>query len=227
MVLTLKRAVAVALAVAIHATGLAAQQGSAPILKPTGEIRPLLYGFALGCASCPPGERGRGRSGGGGGPPVVSYRSYPEVLAVAPGSAAEQAGIAEGDILQSIDGMSVLTDAGARRLALATAGETVRLGFQRDSKSIVVSLALGESARGRGNGPKRIYGGYVAMQGRLNGDVRMEIWSDEPMYPQEAADSNSMVLRIGTGTIIKVQLKKDSTDSGGGRSGRGRTGGKP
>ena len=90
--------------------------------------RPVLFGFALGCIDCTPGEGGRGRVGGGGSgrtntPTVWSYRKFPQVEAVIPGGAADSAGIREGDILRAIDGLLLVSAEGTRRMSTAAAGE--------------------------------------------------------------------------------------------------------
>ena len=219
MVLSHRLPIRIALISLLSAITLGAQQ-PAPPLKQTGEMRPMLYGFALGCVDCAPGEGARGR-GRGGAPPIYSYyRNFPHVLAVAPGTAAEQAGIKVGDILQSIDGLSVLTDAGATRLARATEGETVRLVFERNSKPVTVSLLLGAStARKPGSGPSYIGTGYMALQtgAPWKGQMKMEIWSDDPIISTDSVsdskNSGVMVLRIGTNTVIRLELTKDSTTS--------------
>jgi membrane-associated protease RseP (regulator of RpoE activity) len=218
MVLTLRRAAFVALITGMHAMPVVAQRSATTNQPRTGEARPLLYGFALECIDCAPGEGARGR--GAGQPVVLSYRSFPHVIAVAPGSAAEHAGIKEGDVLKSIDGFSVITDTGAKRLARAAAGQQVKLGFERNSKPIAISLVLGPIANPRtGIGPERVYGGYIAMQGAVPVLMKLEIWSDDPIIPTDPDSTNSFVIRIGTGTIIKVHQTKDSTGSLGKRPG--------
>jgi membrane-associated protease RseP (regulator of RpoE activity) len=131
------------------------------------------------------------------------------VAGVAPGSAAEQAGIRPGDVLQSIDGLSLLTEQGASRFARASAGEVVRLTFERKSEPVNVTLTLGARAPGQVGGPVKMISGYLAMQGHVQGDVSIEIWTDEPIFPRDSTDT--VVLRIGTNTIIKMRFKKDST----------------
>lgn len=144
---------------------------------------------------------------------MVSYRSFPQVLSVAPGTAAEQAGVKEGDILQSIDGLSVITDAGAARLASAKAGEQVRLVFERNSKPLTISFMLG-GTNARGAGPTIIVTGYLAMQ-TATGDMKLEVWSDDPIFPQAPTFTDGhgeIVLRIGEKTVMRLRLKKDSTE---------------
>jgi membrane-associated protease RseP (regulator of RpoE activity) len=226
MVLSRRLPIRIAFMALVSAIALDAQQPASP-LKQTGEMRPMLYGFALGCIDCAPGEGARGR-GRGGAPPVYSYyRNFPHVLAVAPMTAAEQAGIKVGDILQSIDGLSVLTDAGATRLARATAGETVRLVFERNSKPVTVSLLLGASTtRKPGAGPSHIGTGYMALQtgAPWTGQMKMEVWSDDPIVSTDSVsdskNSGVMVLRIGTNTVIRLQLTKDTTATSRGPSAR-------
>jgi membrane-associated protease RseP (regulator of RpoE activity) len=202
MVLT-KHAAGLALAAALTASRLDAQ--AVPSTLATVAARPLLYGFALECSSCTPGERGRG---GGGAPPVWTYLEFPRVAAVVPGSAAEEAGIRSGDVLQSIDGFSILTAQGATRFARASAGEIVRLVFERDAKPAAVTLALGATIANRKGGPLKVFTGYMTLQGHVAGDVKLELWSDEFIVQHDSADM--LILRIGSGTIVKLQLKKDS-----------------
>jgi membrane-associated protease RseP (regulator of RpoE activity) len=200
----IKHAAAVALAAILAASHIGAQV--APGALSAIGARPLLYGFALECSSCTPGERGRV---GGGAPPVWTYREYPRVAAVAPASAAEEAGIRPGDILQSIDGLSLLTVQGTTRFARAAAGEIVRLVFERDSKAVPVTLTLGAAPASQKGGPLKIFTGYMTLQGHVQGDVALELWSDEAIVQRDSADT--LILRIGTSTILKLHFKKDST----------------
>jgi len=216
MVLSLRKIALVGLIVFANAEVAAAQRGLPPNAPRSNDVRPMLFGFALGCLNCQPGERPRGR---GGAPPVVSYRSFPQVLSVAPGSAAEQAGIKEGDILQSIDGISVLTDEGATRLARATEGDQVRLVFERNSKPIEIPLVLGANVGRKLGGPRHINLGYMSMQ-TATGDMKLEIWSDDPVVSGEPTFTDGwgeMVLRIGDKTMIRLRLKKQPPDSARGK----------
>src|SRR4051812_10656673 len=76
--------------------------------------RPRLFGFALECESCAPAQSG---GGFGRGPLAVwHYTKYPRVFAVAAGGPAERAGIKVNDLVVAIDGVSLLTADGARRM---------------------------------------------------------------------------------------------------------------
>ena len=222
MVLNSRRAACVAACVATLGASLTAQQPRAPQTPQSAQLRrgeehPLLFGFALECAvNCAPGERARGRSGGGGS---AALEHFPLVIAVAPGSAAERAGIHPGDRLTSINGRSVITDAGAQRLANAKAGELVKLEFERDGKPITVSLLLGSTPNPtKASGEQRIFGGYAALHGEhVHGNLDIEIWSDEPIVPTDS--TGTVIMRIGTSTLIKMRLAPDSADTS--RAGRG------
>lgn len=205
----IKRSAAVAMAAVLTATSLGAQRGTPPTLSAVGSVRPLLYGFALECVNCVPGERARGGGGASATPGIWTYREYPRIAAVAPGSAAEQAGILPGDILQSIDGVSLLTVQGATRFVRANKGDEVRLVFQRESKPVAVTLTLGATSTSPSGGPVKMISGYLTLQGHVDADVNLEVWSDEPIITRDSSDT--VILRIGTSTIIKLRLKKDST----------------
>jgi len=214
MVLNLTRARAALIASVASicwATGVAAQRSpnTAPL-----RARPLLFGFALECTDCDPGMRGRGRSGGGGrgASTILTYTSYPHVIAVAPGSAAERAGIRPGDILQEIDGMSVLTSDAAARFANAAPGEKVTLGVERAGKPILFSLVLGPPTL-PSTGGERILSGYMALNGTMHGDMTLDFWSDEQIHMVADSITQTMTFQIGNGTIIRLKFTKDTTDA--------------
>lgn len=64
----------------------------------------------------------------------------PEIAAVAAGSPAEAAGVVVGDTLVAVDGVSVLTSAGAQRFLNAPAGTTLSLTLRRNGQTRVVSI---------------------------------------------------------------------------------------
>jgi hypothetical protein len=102
----------------------------------------------------------------------------------------------------------------------ASAAGSVQLGFERDAKPRLVALILGAVPNQQsGRGPKRIFGGYVATQRAIRTPVnlKLEIWSDEPMVPEDS--SKPIVLRIGTSTLLELQLVPDSTGKGSGGTG--------
>jgi membrane-associated protease RseP (regulator of RpoE activity) len=231
MVLIINRAAGMALLTLLPIVAVQAQRNPGATEIRIGE-RPVLFGFALGCVECTPGEGARGRVGGGGRAsqvPVWSYRSYPQVEDVIPGAAAERAGVRKGDILMSIDGLSLLSDEGTRRMSAATAGEVVRLTFNRDSHVFDVSLKLGPTTGGRGSGGQAIVGkGH--MMARIptpQGNVEIDLWSDDAVRLTRDS-TGAMIMRIGDAVLrlwVPEALRdttRDGRGGGAGERGRGR-----
>lgn len=203
--------------------------------------RPVLYGFALECVDCQPMGRGRANMGGRGALArndsstavyalAYTYSSFPSVAAVLPNSIAETAGIRVGDVLTSIDGLSLLTEEGSRRFAMAASGDEVRLTFERGSKLIDVPLVLGRVGTGRGQQMISV-GQLSARYSGAYGSVDVDIWSDDAVNVSRDS-TGAMVLRTGTTVIrLRTDLVNDSTGLGGrggnrgaGARGRGRGG---
>ena len=193
--------------------------------------RPVLYGFALECVDCQPMGRGRGTMGRRGsfmrGDSSIAtftmaylYTSFPRVAAVLPNSIAETAGIRVGDVLTSIDGLSLLTEEGSRRFASAASGDEVRLTFERGSKLIDVPLVLGRVGTGRGQQMISV-GQLSARYSGAYGSVDVDIWSDDAVNVSRDS-TGAMVLRTGT-TVIRLRsdLVHDSAGLGGRNGGRG------
>jgi membrane-associated protease RseP (regulator of RpoE activity) len=205
--------------------------------------RPVLYGFALECVDCQPMGRGRANTGGVGSfsradgssatyALMYIYTSFPRVAAVLPNSIAEAAGIRVGDVLTSIDGLSLLTEEGSRRFASAASGDEVRLTFDRASKLIDVPLVLGQVKAG-GAQQMISVGQLSARYSGAFGNVDIDIWSDDAVNVSRDS-TGAMLLRAGT-TLIRIRadstgtsfrrLMTDSVAGGrGGVRGRGRGG---
>lgn len=188
--------------------------------------RPLLFGFALECTKC--GSVGRGgRVGGGRGEaPFASwhYDEYPRIAAVVGGSAAERAGVRQGDILMSVDGLSILTDEGSERFAELRAGDSVHLTLDRSGKTMDVELVLNRGGRGgRGRGAIDEPVMAAPMYTTQAQGTRVEIWSDSRVV--ESTDSTgATILRIGN-TVVRLA---NASQPGLGRGNRGgRRGGAP
>ena len=176
-----------------------AQRGFGPGRGQSAGPRPMLFGFALECSGCT-----RERPEGESMLPVWHYTNYPRVVAVAEGGAAQRAGIREGDVLMSVDGMSILSSEGARRFSAARLADDVRLTIDRGGKSIDVELQPRMARAGfvlRGDRPfqepvPREYSGRV-------GDVTIDATSNEPVVA--TTDSLGMLtLRIG-GTVVRIR----------------------
>ena len=136
--------------------------------------------------------------------PVWHYTDYPRVVAVAPGGAAERAGIREGDVLMSVDGMSILSSDGARRFSAARVADNIRLTLDRGGKSFDAELTprLGRGGFAlRGDRPPR-EPVPREFSGRV-GDVTVDATGNEPVVA--TTDSlGVLTLRIG-GTVVRVR----------------------
>ena len=185
----------IALAVALPCD---AQRGFGPGRGQSAGPRPMLFGFALECSGCT-----RDRPEGESMLPVWHYTDYPRVVAVAPGGAAERAGIREGDVLMSVDGMSILSSDGARRFSAARVADNVRLTLDRGGKSFDAELTprLGRGGFAlRGDRPPR-EPVPREFSGRV-GDVTVDATGNEPVVA--TTDSlGVLTLRIG-GTVVRL-----------------------
>ena len=74
------------------------------------------------------------------------YRDFPPITAIAPGSAAERAGLKVGDIVVKVEGHSVLDDEGAKGLARLDRVDVLHLTVRRDGKEIDYTLKLNDKS---------------------------------------------------------------------------------
>jgi len=101
------------------------------------------FGFAFTCE--PQCTASTGRDG-----PLIytyySYRDFPPITAIGPGSAAERAGLKVGDIVVKVEGHSVLDDEGAKGLARLDRVDALHLTVRRDGKEIDYTLKLNDKS---------------------------------------------------------------------------------
>ena len=106
---------------------------------PTAQPLTGRYGFALECRPrCTPATAKDG-------PLIYTYNRYggfPVIAAVRRGSAAERAGLKEGDLVIKVGGHSVLEDEGARGLGRLELVEMLRLTVRRDGKDLDYVIRL-------------------------------------------------------------------------------------
>lgn len=222
MVLT--RALAAVALIAVATTTLEAQRGvfGGGLGSSVGP-RPMLFGFALECTRCSAaGRGGRGILGAarGAGPQAVwHFDEYPRIAQVVAGGAAQRAGIRIGDVLLSVDGLSITTDEGSQRFSELRAGDAVHLTLDRAGKSFDADLVLNRGGRGGAlveppdaNAPNF----STHTQG-----TRVDVWSDARVV-QSTDSTGATILRIGN-TVVRLT---GDASSGFGR-GRGRRGGDP
>ena len=167
---------------------------------PSDGPRPMLFGFALECSGCT-----RDKPDESSMVPVWHYIDYPRVVAVAPGGAAERAGIREGDLIVAINGLSLLSSDGARQFSSPRMGEGVRLTVERGGKPLEVDLLPPRMARGGfGLRGERLPREPVPRDYHASvGDATIDVASDEPVVA--TTDSlGVLTLRIG-GTVVLVR----------------------
>jgi hypothetical protein len=148
------------------------------------------------------------------------YDEYPRVAAVAEGGAAQRAGVRVGDVLLSVDGLSITTDEGAERFSQVRAGDDVHLTLDRAGKSFDVDLVL-RAASGRGGFAGAAPENTPSFASRIQG-VDVDVWSPNRVV-QSTDSSGATILKIGD-TVIR--LTGDSP-RGAGRGRGGRRGGIP
>jgi len=73
-----------------------------------------------------------------------SYRDFPPITAIAPGSAAERAGLKVGDLVVKVEGHSVLDAEGAKGLARLDRVDVLHLTVRRENKEIDYTLKLSD-----------------------------------------------------------------------------------
>ena len=182
------------------------------VIVPGGPASPAgWFGFSFRCNDC-----GWSRPGGDENPVWESGDSPPELSMIARGGPADRAGLRVGDRMTHIDGLSITTRAGARRLGAVKPGQTVRVTVIRDGKSLTRPLTLGtrpesrvtvapRSPRAPTTSPPRVRS-ELRYTGKLE-DVSVEVWSAAGSTVERIGDT--MVITVGTSVIrLKVDPKK-------------------
>jgi len=184
-------------------------------IGPSGGPRPLLFGFALECTQCGPigrpigaGRFGAGQRGVGRGLATWHYTEFPRIAAVKEGSPADRAGIRQGDILLSVDGLSLLTDEGAGQFMRLRVGDEVTLTLERAGKSYTTSLVLGRIF-GRPDGPSTPFAPEPPHFSTQVGGTAVEITSDVPVVSSTEANGTT-TLRVGN-TVIRLKPQPQKT----------------
>ena len=129
------------------------------------------------------------------------------VSAVAPGSPAEQAGIQEGDVIRSIDGVAVADSAAlGQAIAAHESGEGVTIGVEREGGSETVEATLGarpRSVAGRGGSLGPLDGIAQVLPPGLDLDgLPTRIISGE--FTVETAEGETKSYRIASGNVEGV-----------------------
>lgn len=165
------------------------------------------FGFSIRCSNCEWAASNRP-----GESPVWDFESAPELSMVAGGGPAARAGLRPGDILTHIDGVSILTPAGAKKFGGVVPGQKVRVAVLRDGRSITRELTLtrrpearaAEAAAGTTPRPSTPAARReLRYTGRLE-DVTVEVWSTGGPTVERAGDT--MVISVG-GTVVRLKVE--------------------
>jgi hypothetical protein len=172
-----------------QATAQGRRDGQPPSPRGAGP-RALLYGFALECGECrwtrDPGEPRD----------IWQYADLPHVAAVTDGGAAARAGVQVGDTLVAVDGVSILTPDGGRRLSLVRLGDRVTFTLRRAGQVISRVLVVGPPMPPPRSGDAFRYSGQI-------GAVPVRISGDAPLVV--STDSTGALLIRTPGATIRIQ----------------------
>jgi serine protease Do len=130
---------------------------------------------------------------------------------VAGGSPAARAGLQAGDVITHIDGVSILTPAGARRFGSVVPGQRVRLTVRRNRQTLTRTMTLGgrpevrAAAAVRASSPRparAVERRPLRYTGKFD-DVSVEVWSVGGPTVERIGDT--MVISVG-GTVVKLKV---------------------
>ena len=169
------------------------------------------YGFSFRCNNC-----GWSSSGRSGETPVWESNddTPPELSIVDPGGPAARAGLKAGDRITAIDGHSINSFEGARRLGAVVPGQTVRLTVRRGQEVLVRSLTLGRRPEARARAmvgvtastPRPGVRRELRYSGKID-DVAVEVYSASPSTVERVGDL--LVITVGASVIrLKADAKK-------------------
>jgi hypothetical protein len=167
------------------------------------------FGFSIRCTNC-----GWSTSGEPGALPVWESEETPELSMVSAESPAGRAGFRAGDRITHIDGLSILTTAGARRFGAVRPGQRVRLTVLRNGVSMTRELTLATRPEVRAAiaaaAPRTPPPPSMRRELRYTGqmdNVSVEVWSAGGPTVERVGDT--MIITVGASVVrIKVDPKK-------------------
>ena len=164
------------------------------------------FGFSFRCTDCGWARRGNDSD------PVWESDEAPELSMISAGGPAARAGLRRGDKLTHIDGYSITSAEGARRLGAVKPGQKVRLTVLRNGTVLTNELTLGRRPEARAASavvaatppsPRRP---GVQRELRYTGkidDVSVEVWSAAGSSVTRVGDT--MVITVG-GTVVRLKV---------------------
>jgi hypothetical protein len=131
---------------------------------------------------------------------------------VAGGSPAARAGLLPGDVITHIDGVSILTPAGAKRFGGVVPGQKVKLTVRRSGRSLTREMTLVSRPEARAVAAARparaatppipVARRPLRYTGKFEG-MSVEVWSSGGPTVERIGDT--MVISVG-GTVVKLKL---------------------
>lgn len=163
------------------------------------------FGFSFRCNDC-----GWARGGGSAGP-VWESDEAPELSMISAGGPAARAGLRRGDRLTHIDGYSITSREGSRRLGSVRPGQKVKLTVMRDGTPLTRELTLGRRPEARAAAavvaaqspapPVAAAMRELRYTGKID-DVSVEVWSTAGSSVTRVGDT--MVITVG-GTVVRLK----------------------
>jgi membrane-associated protease RseP (regulator of RpoE activity) len=95
------------------------------------------FGVSINCTRCGTERRPEDST------PVWSFDSPPEIYSVEPQSPAARSGVRPGDVLVSIDGVSIVSEDGGRRFGAVRPGQSVKWTVQRGGSTQNLTVVAG------------------------------------------------------------------------------------
>ena len=185
---------------------VAALAGTPPVAPvPPAPMSPAgWFGFSIRCSNCGWAQQGDDDE------PVWELSSPPELSMISRDGPAARAGLLAGDKITHINGVSILTSAGARAFGRVRPGQKVRLTVLRDGKSLTRELTLAtrpelraaiaaSASTPRPSGLKR----ELRYTGQLD-NVSVEVWS--AAGPTIDRTGDTITITVGT-SVIRLRAR--------------------
>lgn len=162
------------------------------------------FGFSIKCSDCGWAQQRDDDS------PVWESSSQPELSMISRDGPAARAGLLAGDRITHVNGVSILTRAGARGFGRVRPGEKVRLTVLRDGKSLTRELTLAtrpelraaiaaSASTPRPSGLRR----ELRYTGQLD-NVSVEVWS--AAGPTIDRTGDTITITVGT-SVIRLKAR--------------------
>jgi hypothetical protein len=162
------------------------------------------FGFSIKCSECGWSQQRDDDS------PVWESSSPPELSMISRDGPAARAGLLAGDRITHVNGVSILTNAGARAFGRVRPGQTVRLTVLRDGKSLTRELTLATRPELRAaiaaSGPTPRPSALrreLRYTGQLD-NVSVEVWS--AAGPTVDRNGDTITITVGT-SVIRLKAR--------------------